>query len=127
MAVFAFIPPVQWLRTLMANVGWLVITIVQFRAAIRFSWYEHRKLKGLQLEVGKDAFLAYCKAQGITERIADVAWLWAQGNSKQAIADQFFISKDTVKSHIGKLYKVLEVGSLEELIRKLNQEGRKRP
>jgi DNA-binding NarL/FixJ family response regulator len=36
-----------------------------------------------------------------------------------------FISKDTVKSHISKLYKTLEVSSLEELIYKLNHLGKK--
>jgi len=127
MSVFAFYPAPQWVRIGLGNLGWLVITLLYFRSAIRFSWYEHKKLKGLQLEITKEALLLICKDHGLSERIADVTWLWAQGNSKQSIADTLFVTKDTVKSHISKLYKTLEVSGQEELIRKLNLLGKIKP
>lgn len=125
MSVFAFYPAPQWLRIGLGNLGWLVITVLYFRSAIRFSWYEHKKLRGMELEITKEVLVVICKEQGLSERISDVTWLWAQGYSKQGIADALFISKDTVKSHISKLYKTLEVSGLEELIRKLNSLGKK--
>jgi DNA-binding CsgD family transcriptional regulator len=126
MSVFAFYPAPQWLRIGLGNLGWLVITLLQFRSAIRFSWYEAKKLNGLRLEIRKEQVQLICKEHGLSERIADVTWLWAHWHSKQAIANTLFITKDTVKSHISKLYKALEVSGQEELIRKLNELAKKR-
>ncbi|EHQ24620.1 helix-turn-helix transcriptional regulator [Mucilaginibacter paludis] len=125
MSVFAFYPVPQWVRIGLGNLGWLTITFLQLRNAIRLSWHEHQKLRGLHLEISREQLLLICRDQGLSERIADVAWLWAGGSSKQAIGDALFISRDTVKTHISKLYKTLEVNSLEELIRKLNLLGKK--
>jgi DNA-binding CsgD family transcriptional regulator len=111
MSVFAFYPAPQWLRIGSAILSWLAITVPQFRSAIRFSWYEDKKLKGLELHIDKAQLVAACKARELSKRIADVTWLWVQGYSKQAIADALFITKDTVKSHISNLYKTMEVSS----------------
>ncbi len=126
MSVFAFYHAPGWLRIGLGNLGWLMITLLQFRDAIRFSWYEDKKLKGLQLEISKEQVLLICKDHGLSGRIADVTWLWAQWHSKQVIADTLFVTKDTVKSHISKLYKTLEISGQEELIRTLNLLGKKR-
>lgn len=127
MCLFAFYPAPQWLRIALANIGWVTITLLQFDKAIRFSRAEHQQLRGKSLEITKEQLTLICREYGLSERIADVAWLWGKGYSKQAVADALFISKDTVKSHISKLYKTLDVSGHEEFLRKLNSLAKKPP
>ena len=55
---------------------------------------------------------------GISERESDVLTLLATGHSNQEIADQLFISPNTVKTHVHKLYQKLEVSRRGQAVQK---------
>lgn len=54
----------------------------------------------------------------LTKRQLDIVNGIVNGQSYKMIADDLFISLDTVRSHIKNIYKVLEINSKAELIRK---------
>ncbi|MFO7745034.1 MAG: response regulator transcription factor [Psychroflexus sp.] len=54
----------------------------------------------------------------LTERQLDIVTGIVKGKSYKMIASDLFISLDTVRSHIKNIYKVLEINSKAELIRK---------
>lgn len=58
------------------------------------------------------------KEYNLTPRQRQIVQGITNGQSYQEIADQLFISIDTVRSHIKKIYKALEVSSKAELIKK---------
>lgn len=60
----------------------------------------------------------------LTAREQDVLRLVVQKKSRREIADELFISQNTVKTHIRKLYAKLEVHSNEELIAFTEQQQR---
>lgn len=55
--------------------------------------------------------------KGLTPRQRQIIQGIVKGNSYQQLADQLFISIDTVRSHIKKVYKILQINSKTELIR----------
>ncbi len=55
---------------------------------------------------------------GISEREGDVLTLLAAGHSNQEIADHLFISPNTVKTHLHKLYQKLEVSRRGQAVQK---------
>lgn len=54
----------------------------------------------------------------LTDRQMDVVNGIVSGKSYKMIADELFVSLDTVRSHIKNIYKILEINSKAELIRK---------
>lgn len=58
-----------------------------------------------------NSFRTHATSEPLTRREQDVLGLLRQGNSYQAIADDLFISKDTVKYHIKNIYKKLNVAN----------------
>lgn len=56
---------------------------------------------------------------GLTEREFEIANLLASGYRYKQIADKLFISSDTVRTHIYKMYQKLQVNSRTEAINKL--------
>ncbi|AZA81867.1 DNA-binding response regulator [Chryseobacterium lactis] len=57
----------------------------------------------------------------LTEREKEILELLAQGLLYKEIADKKFISIDTVKKHVGNIYRKLHVSNKVEAINKLNQ------
>lgn len=56
---------------------------------------------------------------GLTEKEAEVAELLLEGLSLREIAEKLFISENTAKTHRTAVYKKMQVGSKEELIKKM--------
>lgn len=63
------------------------------------------------------------KQVGISKREYDVLQLMAQGFSNQEIADQLFISLNTVKSHASKLFSKLDVKRRTQAIQVAKEMG----
>lgn len=59
----------------------------------------------------------------LSEREKTILNLMAQGNNFKAIADQAFISYETVRTHVKHIYRKLHVASRAEAILKAQQQG----
>ena len=59
----------------------------------------------------------------LSEREKNILSLMAQGNNFKAIAEQAFISYETVRTHVKRIYKKLHVASRAEAILKAQQQG----
>lgn len=64
-----------------------------------------------------------CEYDELTSRERQVLELLAYGNSNQQIASQLFLSESTVKSHIYRLYKKLDVHSRHDAIKMVRMNG----
>ena len=62
---------------------------------------------------------ALAKAYQLTPREHEILELLARGRSKAYIADAFFISENTVRGHVKRLYAKLDVHSKQELVDKV--------
>lgn len=58
---------------------------------------------------------------GISERELEVLQLLEQGLSNQKIADQIFVSANTVKTHLRHLYDKLDVASRTQAVKKARE------
>lgn len=58
---------------------------------------------------------------GVTDREYEVLTLLAIGNSNREIAEQLFVSPNTVKTHLGSLYGKLEVSRRTQAVRKAKE------
>ena len=63
------------------------------------------------------------KSKSLTNRQIEIVDGIVNGKSYKVIADDLFISLDTVRSHIKNIYKILEINSKAELIRKSYEKG----
>jgi DNA-binding NarL/FixJ family response regulator len=59
----------------------------------------------------------------LSEREKEILVLITQGNNFRSIADKAFISYETVRTHVKKIYKKLHVASRAEAILKAQQQG----
>jgi len=117
MTAFAFITAPQWLKLLMGNIGWLIITFVQFGIGIKVSRKENHHYRELTASVSEADFVEGCRMLGLSDREIDVAVLRLKGMSRQEIADKLFISPHTVKTHITNINEKTGAGNTNELIR----------
>ena len=67
-------------------------------------------------------FDTFCEQHGISNREREIAELIVQGKSNKEIEDQLFISLNTVKNHIYRLFRKLDVNSRSQFIHMLLQE-----
>lgn len=58
---------------------------------------------------------------GLTRREGDVVFLLAQGKSRKAVAQELYVSENTVKTHVRNAYRKLFVQSHEELLELIEQ------
>jgi DNA-binding CsgD family transcriptional regulator len=63
-----------------------------------------------------DSAVGKLAAAGLSAREIEVVRLLIEGKSYQAIADQLFISVNTVKAHIRSIYPKLQVKSRHEIV-----------
>lgn len=68
----------------------------------------------------------FCEQHGISNREREIAELIVQGKSNKEIEDQLFISLNTVKNHIYRLFRKIGVNSRSQLIHLLLQEQQNR-
>ena len=59
----------------------------------------------------------------LSEREKEILSLIVQGIQLKAIADRLFISYETVRTHVKKIYKKLHVASRAEAVLKARQQG----
>lgn len=60
---------------------------------------------------------------GLTKREVGITLLISQGKQYKYIADDLFISLDTVKSHVKNIFRKVQVNDKTELVYKLLQES----
>ena len=120
MAVFVFvmIPLMLYFDFfLVRNESFLVLPFMYLGINILMIWDEAGEFK----EAADAAFLDAEKmaAAGLSLREQEVAALLVSGYTYQKIADELFISLQTVKSHATKIYAKAGAGNKMELLRKL--------
>ncbi len=110
-----------------------VITAVALFALIAFLWLKLRTfsfeatIAGIEMPevpaeapVREDTFDERCKAigaeHGLTERETELFTMMAHGRNASFIEEHFVISRNTVKTHVKRIYKKLDVHSQQELI-----------
>lgn len=64
----------------------------------------------------EDKCMAIGKAHGLTERENEIFLCMARGRNVGFIQEHFVISRNTVKTHVKRIYKKLDVHSQQELI-----------
>ena len=77
---------------------------------------------GEQPDVREAELRGFFADRGLTAREIDVAMLLARGLTKRYIAQRLTISEETVKTHIGNVYRKVGVHSQQELIMQADQE-----
>jgi two-component system, NarL family, response regulator LiaR len=60
---------------------------------------------------------------GISKREYEVLVLLAKGFSNQAIADELFVSRNTIKTHTSRLFEKLEVKNRTQILIKAKEKG----
>ncbi|MDB5086112.1 MAG: hypothetical protein JWR09_106 [Mucilaginibacter sp.] len=120
MVVFAFYPAPQWLRIILANMVFAVITLFLMVKAFR----RDRRDFGLLVEFKETGglaslFEANCIKYELTEREINFAMLLKQGYTYRQISLKMFLSPKTVGNNIQALYTRLGVSGKMELIHKL--------
>jgi DNA-binding CsgD family transcriptional regulator len=120
MSVFAFFTVAQWLRILLANLGWVVITLFKMAKAVKEARAGTREAEEKTIAgVSQEEFLANCLHFGLTRmEILVVQWVY-KGKSSKEIADLVMIAEDTVKKHIQNAFRKVGVRNRAALIHKL--------
>ena len=120
MVLFAFYPVPQWLRILLANLGWLTISMLQFNKHI---WHYRKQDEQIAevKETGalRSVFEANCAKYQLTEREMRIGLLLRQGYTYKQIGDELFLSDKTVDNNIQVIYGKIGVRSKLELIHRL--------
>lgn len=89
----------------------------------------HETINGgapMSIKIAKMVVNSFQKKQSnivLTEREKDVLTLLSEGNSYSIIAQKLFISKNTIKFHLKKIYIKLQVNSNVKAIQKANKEN----
>jgi len=81
-----------------------------------------KKAKKKKVDLNEKFCYDLSKMYDLTKREGEILQLICQGKSNEDIAEELFISKNTVKSHIRHLYEKLDVKNRHDVIRKI-QEG----
>jgi DNA-binding CsgD family transcriptional regulator/large-conductance mechanosensitive channel len=117
MCYFAFHPVVQWLQVLMANLGWVVITLFMIIKFIRRVRRESRLLLQSDSTSGPSLdFFENCQKYGLSKTETEVAVLVRRGWTNQAIADYLYRSLETIKTHVKNCLKKTGATTRSELI-----------
>jgi len=100
-------------------VEWYVVIIAVFFTALGI-WAGHRMTgRNPQAEFKpNEKARAYL---GITDRELEVLTLLAQGHTNKQIAEQIFVSGNTVKTHVSHLYDKLEVSRRTQAVMKAKE------
>lgn len=84
---------------------------------IRFGWGTLRPLSSFDESSRLESVCNYLESEyALTPRQAETLFQLALGRSRKTIADELFLSEDTVKTHMRSLYQKLSVHSRKELM-----------
>lgn len=70
----------------------------------------------------EDVINRFIEENGLTEREAEILRLLAKGKAYKAMAEELFVSENTVKFHVKNIYSKLDVHSKSELNKKISDE-----
>lgn len=87
--------------------GYALLTIALFACFVLFIYLRFQKVKGLKREDLRGK---------LTQRELEVYSCILQEKTNNQIADELFIEESTLKSHINRIYKKLNVKNRRELI-----------
>ncbi|WP_245235112.1 response regulator transcription factor [Pedobacter borealis] len=122
MGVFVYLHISQWIQVMVTNSGFLVVTVLCFRKTIRWERARDLQLNAIYIAgVGASIFEHNCAVYSLTARETEISLLISQGMQYKFIADELFISLDTVKSHVKNIFKKVGVNDKTELVYKLGQ------
>lgn len=76
----------------------------------------NRQTDGKRVRPWKDACQAICQEAGLSEREREIFTLLSMGHTADAVAEELFISANTVRTHIHNIYGKLDIHSKQELI-----------
>jgi DNA-binding CsgD family transcriptional regulator len=74
---------------------------------------------------GPDDLAPYVREYGLTARETDVLALLLAGKSYQAMKSELFLSLQTVKNHVSRIYGKMGVRNRIELVNKIRNAGRR--
>jgi len=77
-----------------------------------------------ELKIDDASYLLACSAYQLNERYTDIAMLLRDKLSNKEIAGKLFIGSETVKSHISKMFQIMDAGSRELIVEKLKTKAR---
>lgn len=124
MAVFSYFQVGQRVEVLVTNLGFLVITVLFIAKIVKWERIRDEQLEAkYTVGSGASVFECNCVFYGLTKREVEITLLISQGKQYKYIADDLFISLDTVKSHVKNIFKKVEVNDKTELVYRLNQES----
>jgi len=122
MAVFVYLHISQWIQIMISNSGFLVITVLYIRKTIISERVRDGQLSAIYVVgVGASIFEHNCALYGLTARETEISLLISKGMQYKYIADELFVSLDTVKSHVKNVFKKVGVNDKTELVYKLSQ------
>lgn len=123
MTVFSYLQVGQQIEVLVTNLGFLIVTVLFIVKIIKWERIRDEQLEAkYTVGSGASVFECNCVIYGLTKREVEITLLISQGKQYKYIADDLFISLDTVKSHVKNTFKKVEVNDKTELVYKLNQE-----
>lgn len=124
MSVFSYLHVDQWIEVLVTNSGFLIISVLFIARIVKWERIRDEQLEA-KYTAGSSAsvFECNCAFYGLTKREVEIAVRISQGKQYKYIADELFISTDTVKSHVKNIFRKVEVNDKTELVYKLLQES----
>lgn len=124
MTVFAYFNVGQVAEVLVTNLGFLIITVLFIVRTVRYERVRDEQLEAkYTVGSGASVFEHNCVFYGLTKREVEIALRISQGKQYKYIADELFISLDTVKSHVKNIFRKVDVNDKTELVYKLIQES----
>jgi len=124
MTIFSYFRVGQQIEVMVTNLGFLIITVLFIARIVKWERIRDEQLEAkYTLGSGASVFECNCVFYGLTKREVEITLLISQGKQYKYIADDLFISLDTVKSHVKNIFKKVEVNDKTELVYKLNQES----
>jgi DNA-binding CsgD family transcriptional regulator len=89
---------------------------------IKYGWGLIKPGEENIFEACLEACRLLARDNGLTEREEELLFLFAQGKDRRSIADQMFITPNTIKTHTHNIYVKLGVHSREDLIRRVRDQ-----
>ena len=122
LACFGFVEKSQVVEVLCSNTGIIIITILFLRKTIRESHLEYQLLQTVRIDGSNPGrFRENCLKWSLTKTETRIVELLYEGLSNKNIADQVFISEETVKKHIQNIFRKTGVKSRTALIHLLQR------
>jgi DNA-binding CsgD family transcriptional regulator len=121
MAVISYFQLGQLVEVLVANLGFLIITIMFILKSLQRVRKESALLVEFDLAACDPAIVeANCKRFGLTSKETEIVQLICQRLKHKEIAERLFISPRTVDKHAENIYNKIAVNNRAELIRKMS-------